>query len=109
MPGHKITKSGKTHGASRGKKCDRCGRRISKKAVRYIAKIQVYAAYDPLEITSKDLLRDHTEDIERLLKQCEQMTEEELMRDVYVDFEFNLCSPCQKIYVANPLRSNSIP
>ena len=83
--------------------CDRCGRRISKNAVRYIAKIQVYAAYDPLEITSNELLRDHTKDIERLLKQCERMSEEELMRGVYVDFEFNLCARCQKVYISNPL------
>ena len=83
--------------------CDRCGRLIDKKAVRYIAKIQVYAAYDPLEITAEDLLRDHTEDIKRLLKQCEGMSEEELMRDVYVDFVFNLCARCQKVYVSNPL------
>lgn len=85
------------------RKCDRCGKSIGKKAVRYIAKIQVYAAYDPLEITGKDLRRDHTKDIQKILKQCETMTEEELMSGVYVDFEFNLCRSCQEIYISNPL------
>ena len=32
------------------------------------------------------------------------MTEEELMQDVYVDFQFDLCRPCQRAYIKNPLR-----
>ena len=83
--------------------CNRCGRPIKKKALHYIAKIQVYAAYDPLEITSEDLLRDHRAEMEEILRQCEDMTEEELMRDVYAEFRFDLCRPCQKEYVRNPL------
>jgi len=83
--------------------CDRCGKPIRKKELRYIAKIQVYAAYDPLEITFEDLVRDHTAEIEEILRQCEDMTEDELMRDVYVEFQFDLCRPCQREYVANPL------
>ena len=71
--------------------------------MRYIAKIQVYAAPDPQEITEKDLRRDHTADIERLLKQCENLSEEKLMQDVYVNFEFDLCSDCQKSFICNPL------
>jgi aryl-alcohol dehydrogenase-like predicted oxidoreductase len=31
---------------------------------------------------------------------CMGMTEEELMRDVYVDFQFDLCRSCQKACVA---------
>ncbi len=31
------------------------------------------------------------------------MTEEELMQDVYVDFQFDLCRPCQRAYIKNPL------
>ena len=34
--------------------CDRCGRPIEKGEVRYIAKVQVYAAGDTLEITLDD-------------------------------------------------------
>jgi hypothetical protein len=89
--------------------CDRCGRIINKKTVRYIAKIQVYAAYDPLQIRSDDLLRDHTAEIEKLVRQCEDLTEEELMRGVYVDFEFDLCSSCQRVYVKNPIGKRKRP
>jgi len=31
------------------------------------------------------------------------MTEEELMQDVYVDFQFDLCRACQRAYIKDPL------
>ena len=83
--------------------CDRCGRLIEKGQVRYLAKIEVFAAADPLEITLEDLLRDNRREMEALLEECEQLTEEQLMRDVYVKFEFDLCRACQKSYVTDPL------
>ena len=83
--------------------CDRCGRPIQKGQLRYIAKIEVLAAADPLEITLEDLLRDTRREMDALLAQCEQSSEEELMRDVYVKFEFDLCRACQKSYVTDPL------
>ena len=83
--------------------CDRCGRPIEKGGLRYIARIEVAAAADPLEITLNDLLRDTRREMDTLLRQCEQLTEEELMRDVYVKFEFDLCRACQQAYVTDPL------
>ena len=82
--------------------CDRCRRRIPGGSLRYIVKIQVYAASDPLEITDEELRRNHAAEIQALLRQCEDMTEEELMRDVWVEFNFTLCRPCQKEYLARP-------
>ena len=83
--------------------CDRCGRPLEQGQLRYIARIEVLAAADPLEITLDDLLRDSRREMDALLDQCEQLTEEELMRDVYVKFEFDLCRACQKSYVTDPL------
>jgi len=83
--------------------CDRCGRPIESGEVRYIASIRVFAAADPLEISTEELQEDHTEEMDRLLKQCAGMTEEELMRDVLVEFQFDLCRACQKAYLGNPL------
>jgi len=83
--------------------CDRCGQPIEKGAVRYVAKIQVQAAADRLEISAEDLRASHKEEIARLLAQCEGMTEEELMRDVHVEFEYDLCLACQRAFIANPL------
>ena len=83
--------------------CDKCGQPIEEGALRYVARIQVYAAYDPLNITFEDLERDHTEEIRKIAEQCRDMTEEDLMRDVYVDFVFDLCPVCQKRFIADPL------
>ena len=84
--------------------CDRCGQPLEAQTVRYIARIQVYAAYDPLEITFDDLSRDFTAEMRRILEECRDLTEEELMRDVYKDFSFDLCPACQKRYIQNPLQ-----
>jgi hypothetical protein len=83
--------------------CDRYGLPIMEGELRYIAKIQVFAAYDPLEITFEDLTWDHTQEIERLIEACQDLSEEELMRDVHVEFQYDLCRPCQKVYVAKPM------
>jgi len=83
--------------------CDRCGRPLEQGQLRYIARIEVLAAADPLEITLDDLLRDSRREMDALMEQCERLTEEELMRDVYVKFEFDLCRACQKAYVIDPL------
>jgi hypothetical protein len=87
--------------------CDRCGRPLEQGQLRYIARIEVLAAADPLEITLDDLLRDSRREMDALLEQCEQLTEEELMRDVYVKFVFDLCRTCQKAYVTDPLSSEA--
>jgi hypothetical protein len=83
--------------------CDRCGRPMESRDLRYIAKIQVYAAPSPLEISAEELLEDRSDEIDRLLKQCAEMTEQELMEDVFVEFQFDFCRSCQRAYLANPL------
>ena len=87
--------------------CDRCGRPLEQGQLRYVARIEVLAAADPLEITLDDLLRDNRREMDALLEQCERLTEEELMRDVYVKFEFDLCRACQKAYVTDPLSTEA--
>jgi ribosomal protein S14 len=83
--------------------CDRCGQPIDEGALRYEARIQVFAAYDPLDISFDDISRDHTEEIRRIVEQCKDVTQEELMKDVYLEFQFDLCRPCQRAYIRDPL------
>ncbi len=83
--------------------CDRCGQPLEKGQLRYTVKIQVFAAYDELEIGGKDLLQDHRQEIERLIEQTRHMTEEELMREVYVEMKFDLCRACQQEYLKQPI------
>ena len=83
--------------------CDRCGRPLAEGEARYVAKIQVFAHADPLKISGEDLRRDRTEELAGLVEQCAQTTEAELMRDVFVEFKFDLCKPCQRAFIERPL------
>jgi hypothetical protein len=83
--------------------CDRCGCPIEKGELRYVARIEVFAAADPLEVTSEDLGADTRREIERLIESCAGRSEDELMQDVHVAFKFDLCRRCQMAYVVNPL------
>lgn len=83
--------------------CDRCERPILENETRYVARLEVFAAPDLPEITLEDLLRDHSADIRKLIGDCQAMSEEELMRDVYVEMKFVLCRRCQRAWLDNPL------
>ena len=84
--------------------CDMCGKGLLvDEDVRYILKIEVYAAYDPMELTEEDLEVDHLAEIESIYSQTEGMSEEELTDEVYKSFRFDLCLSCQKKYLQDPL------
>lgn len=84
--------------------CDLCGKELLvEEDLRYVAKIEVFAAYDPLEITEEDLEQDHMEEIGELLKQMEHMDEQELEDQVYKSFRFDLCPECHKKFLKDPL------
>lgn len=85
--------------------CDRCGRALLvDHAVRYVAEIQVYAAYDPLEVTREDLERSGDPALwDRLLEQLNERSAEELEAEVFKRMRFDLCPPCHKAFLAQPL------
>jgi len=90
--------------------CDLCGKPLlADEAVRYEARIQVYAAYDPLELTADDLSQDHRAQIRSLLEQLGQMDPQEVEESVYKEFLFDLCMGCQRRYVREPLPRPSGP
>ena len=65
----------------------------------------MFAAANTLVVSAEELKEDRTDEMDRLLRQCAGMTEEELMRDVFVEFQFDLCRACQRAYITNPLPS----
>jgi hypothetical protein len=89
--------------------CDRCGRPLEAGDLRYVARIEVFAAADPLTVTAEDLAADTRGTMEDLLERCAGMTEDELMQDVHVAFQFDLCLRCQRAYLLNPLPPASTP
>ena len=84
--------------------CDLCGRELQPKTeVRYEVRIEVKAAYDPLEITEEDLAQNFRTEIAKVLRQLEGISEEEAQNEVYRQFDFDLCVACQRKYVRRPL------
>lgn len=87
-----------------GISCDMCGGALLVDSeVRYEVRIEVKAAYDPMEITREDLKRDFKAEMQRLLERMAGMTKEEAEASVYKTFTFDLCPPCQKVYVRTPI------
>jgi len=71
--------------------------------VRYVVRIEVFAAYDPMELTAEDLRRDHMEEIRKLARDLSRAEPQELEDQVYKSFLFDLCPACQKEYLKSPL------
>ncbi len=85
--------------------CDACGAALLvDEDVRYVLKIEGFAAYDPLEITKKELERDLVAEMEALLRRLESLSAEEAQNEVYRSFRYDLCPPCWRRYLADPLK-----
>jgi hypothetical protein len=98
-PGHPAAWNAMNH-----QTCDLCGRELAEsEGVRYEVRIEVKAAYDPLDLTDKDLEKDHRAEIAEILRRLEGISEEEAQDQVYRAFDFDLCPPCQRRYLREPL------
>ena len=95
-----ITMSRLMHGLI----CDRCSANLLIDSdVRYLVKIEVYAAYDPLELSATDMERNIEGEMAVLLESMKTMDPKELENQVYRRFSFDLCPSCQKGFLADPL------
>ena len=84
--------------------CHICGKTLLlDEDVRYTVKIEVFAAYDPLEITAEDLEKDYRKELRELVERMKEMDPEEAQDSVYRMFTFQLCPKCQKEYIKDPL------
>jgi len=82
--------------------CDCCKRRIDvADELRYIVRLEVYAALDPLE-DEADEDRDHLQEIQEVLERLDDPLEE-VCDEVYHQNRFDLCSDCRQRFVQNPL------
>ena len=89
---------------SLGLVCDACGETLlADSDVRYVLRIQGYAAYDPLEITRDDLERDLDSEIRSLLERLGREDPETLQADAYKEFGLDLRPACWRLYREDPL------
>lgn len=88
--------------------CDICGKELLvDEDLRYVAKVELFAAYDPLEITEEDLEDDHMEEVSKLIEETEEFDAQELQDQVYKSFRFDLCPDCHKRFLKDPLGRES--
>ena len=85
--------------------CDLCGCDLLAADIRYVVKIEVYAAYDVQELTDKDLERDIEGEMKDLIAAIEDgdLDEDEIHETVYKDLTFDLCARCQRSFLDSPL------
>jgi hypothetical protein len=84
--------------------CDLCGKTLlADEDTRYVVKIEVYAAYDPMEITGEDLAEDRTDEMQGLFEEMEGMDAEDLEAGVFKMFRYDLCPECHAAYLKDPL------
>jgi hypothetical protein len=84
--------------------CDACGGGLLlDDDVRYILKVEGYAAYDPLELTRNDLARDLEAEMRSILEALSRLSPEEAQDQVHRSFRFDLCPGCWRRYLKDPL------
>ena len=83
--------------------CDGCRRQLDAgNELRYVVRLEVYAALDPLEEELDDD-RDHLQEIQDILERMDDSADERIGDDVYRQMRFDLCPACRKRMLASPL------
>jgi hypothetical protein len=89
--------------------CDLCKRLIdTDQDVRYVVKMEVYAALDPaLDDTDDD--RDGLQEVQDMLQRMEETGTEGVEEDeVYQQLRFDLCPECRKKFLKQPLGRQAV-
>jgi len=85
--------------------CDLCGRDLDPRDdLRYVVKMEVYAAFDPQSCDDEDEHdRDHLEEIQDILERLDDTDDPHVGEDVYQQLRFDLCPSCRRRFASNPL------
>ena len=83
--------------------CELCGRRVELHES-YVVRIDVFADPSVPSVTSEQLQGiDFDETISDLMEQLKHLSADDLQDDVHRRFEYRICRPCQRRFLANPL------
>lgn len=86
--------------------CDLCGLQLGDR--RFVAKVEVYPAFDPEEFDEEDLDADHLQQISESIEQMEASGETMLDDCGSKDFRFDLCPHCHQKFVSDPLGRDAL-
>lgn len=85
--------------------CDSCGKPLDDE--RFVARIEVYPAFDPDQLTEEDLDCDHLQEMSSLLDEISEGGDEYDSDYGSQRYRFDLCPECHKKFVADPLGRES--
>jgi hypothetical protein len=77
--------------------------------LRYVVKMEIYAAFDPAAVNEDEDDRDHLQEIQDVLERLDDAEDDQIGDDVYQQLRFDLCPECRRKFLKNPLgRQSSI-
>lgn len=83
--------------------CDLCKRELDpEEDLRYVVKMEMYAAFDPSAVPEDDD-SDHLQEIQDILERLDDAENDQIGDDVYQQLRFDLCPECWKRFKKNPL------
>ena len=83
--------------------CDCCKRSITNDDLRYVVRMEVYAAFDQNPFAELDEDRDHLQEMQDILQRADDAADDAVSPEVYEQMRFDLCSECRKKFVKHPL------
>ncbi len=88
--------------------CDLCKRDLDpEEDLRYVVKVEVYAAFEPA-MADEDDDRDHLQEIQDILERLQDAESDQVGDDVYQQMRFDLCPECRKKFGRNPLGRETV-
>jgi hypothetical protein len=86
--------------------CDRCSAVLTPgRGSFYVVKVEAVADPTPPAFDESQPARDVGREIDRLIHRMRDMTEQELMDQVYRRLVLYLCTPCYRLWIENPTGS----
>ncbi len=83
--------------------CDGCHRQLDpERDLRYVVRMEVYAALDPIDLGEDDD-RDDLQEIQDILERLDDAQDDRIGDDVYQQVRYDLCSECRRKFLHNPL------
>ena len=83
--------------------CDRCKRELERDDLRYVVKIEIHAAMDPVNESEVEDDRDHLMEIEDILENALDEECDAIGDDIFQRRRYDLCPDCYRRFVQNPL------
>jgi hypothetical protein len=89
--------------------CDFCKRDLDPDTdLRFVVKIEIYAAFDPTAEDEDNGDRDHLQEIQDILERLERSDDDAAGDEVYQEMRFDLCAECRKKFAKHPLGQEAI-